>query len=112
MLDSGDLYPVQGTGRVLEAGTRRRRAVRAMVTRFSPQTDVEMEPIASFETSRVAATNARNQDIIFYAVARTGTSHESALGLWVRLEAEARASRSTLTRPRASSGPLTTSTAP
>ena len=45
---TGEVYQVQGTGRVLEAGPDA-GAPFAVVTRFSPQTDVEMEPVASFK---------------------------------------------------------------
>ena len=44
----GRVYQVQGTGRVSEAAPDA-GAPFAVVTRFSPQTDVEMEPVASFK---------------------------------------------------------------
>ena len=44
----GRVYQVQGTGRVSEASPDA-GAPFAVVTRFSPQTDVETEPVASFK---------------------------------------------------------------
>src|SRR5246127_2623866 len=44
----GRAYQVQGTGRVSEAGPDA-GAPFAVVSRFSPQTDVETKPVASFK---------------------------------------------------------------
>jgi acetolactate decarboxylase len=67
----GRVYQVQGTGRVLEAGPDA-GAPFAVVTRFSPQTDVEMEPIASFKDLEGRCDKYRNSGNIFYAVRLDG----------------------------------------
>ena len=67
----GRVYQVQGTGRVLEAGPDA-GAPFAVVTRFSPQTDVEMEPVASFKDLEGRCDKHRNSGNIFYAVRLDG----------------------------------------
>jgi acetolactate decarboxylase len=63
----GRVYQVQGTGRVSEAGPDA-GAPFAVVTRFSPQTDVETEPVASFKDLEGRCDKYRNSGNIFYAV--------------------------------------------
>jgi acetolactate decarboxylase len=67
----GRVYQVQGTGRVLEAGPDA-GAPFAVVTRFSPQTDVEMESVASFKDLEGRCDKFRNSGNIFYAVRLDG----------------------------------------
>ena len=63
----GRACQVQGTGRVSEAGPDA-GAPFAVVTRFSPQTDVETEPVASFKDLEDCCDRYRNSGNIFYAV--------------------------------------------
>jgi len=67
----GRVYQVQGTGRVSEACPDA-GAPFAVVTRFSPQTDVETEPVASFKDLEGRCDNYRNSGNIFYAVRLDG----------------------------------------
>jgi acetolactate decarboxylase len=67
----GRVYQVQGTGRVSEAGPDA-GAPFAVVTRFSPQTDVETEPVASFKDLEDRCDRYRNSGNIFYAVRLDG----------------------------------------
>jgi acetolactate decarboxylase len=67
----GRAYQVQGTGRVSEAGPDA-GAPFAVVTRFSPQTDVETEPVASFKDLEDRCDKYRNSGNIFYAVRLDG----------------------------------------
>jgi acetolactate decarboxylase len=67
----GRAYQVQGTGRVSEAGPDA-GAPFAVVTRFSPQTDVETEPVASFKDLEDRCDRYRNSGNIFYAVRLDG----------------------------------------
>jgi acetolactate decarboxylase len=71
----GQVYQVQGTGRVSEARPEA-GAPFAVVTRFSPQTDVETEPVASFVASfkdlEGRCDKYRNSGNIFYAVRLDG----------------------------------------
>jgi acetolactate decarboxylase len=67
----GHAYQVQGTGRVSEAGPDA-GAPFAVVTRFSPQTDVETEPVASFKDLEDRCDKYRNSGNIFYAVRLDG----------------------------------------
>jgi acetolactate decarboxylase len=67
----GRAYQVQGTGCVSEAGTDA-GAPFAVVTRFSPQTDVETQPVASFKDLGARCDEHRNSGNIFYAVRLDG----------------------------------------
>jgi acetolactate decarboxylase len=67
----GRVYQVQGTGRVSEAGPDA-GAPFAVVTRFSPQTDIETEPVASFKDLEDRCDRYRNSGNIFYAVRLDG----------------------------------------
>ena len=67
----GQVYQARGTGRVSEAGADA-RAPFAVVTRFSPQIDVRLEPFASFEDLKVSCDKHRNSGNIFYAVRLDG----------------------------------------
>jgi acetolactate decarboxylase len=67
----GRVYQVQGTGRVSEASPDA-GAPFAVVTRFSPQTDVETEPVASFKDLKGRCDKYRNSGNIFYAVRMDG----------------------------------------
>jgi acetolactate decarboxylase len=67
----GRVYQVQGTGRVSEAPPDA-GAPFAVVTRFSPQTDVETEPVASFKDLERRCDEYRNSGNIFYAVRLDG----------------------------------------
>jgi len=67
----GRIYQVQGTGRVSEARPDA-GAPFAVVTRFSPQTDVETEPVASFKDLEARCDTHRNSGNIFYAVRLDG----------------------------------------
>jgi acetolactate decarboxylase len=67
----GRVYQVQGTGNVSEAGPDA-GAPFAVVTRFSPQTDVETEPVASFEELQCRCDKYRNSGNIFYALRLDG----------------------------------------
>jgi acetolactate decarboxylase len=67
----GRVYQVRGTGRVSEAGSDA-GAPFAVMTRFSPQTDVETEPVASFKDLEARCDKYRNSGNIFYAVRLDG----------------------------------------
>ena len=67
----GRVYQVQGTGRVSEVGLDA-GAPFAVVTHFSPQTDVEAEPVASFKDLEARCDKYRNSGNIFYAVRLDG----------------------------------------
>jgi acetolactate decarboxylase len=67
----GRVYQVQGSGRVSEAGPDD-GAPFAVVTRFSPQTDVETQPVASFQDLQDRCDRYRNSGNIFYAVRLDG----------------------------------------
>jgi acetolactate decarboxylase len=67
----GRVYQVQGTGRVSEASPDA-GAPFAVVTRFSPQTDVETEPVASLKDLEGRCDKYRNSGNIFYAVRLDG----------------------------------------
>jgi acetolactate decarboxylase len=67
----GRVYQVQGTGGVSEAGLDA-GAPFAVVTRFSPQTDVETEPVASFKDLEGCCDQYRTSGNIFYAVRLDG----------------------------------------
>ena len=67
----GRAYQVQGTGRVSEAGPDA-GAPFAVVTRFSPQTDVETDPVASFKDLEVHCDKYRNSGNVFYALRLDG----------------------------------------
>lgn len=67
----GRVYQVQGTGHVSEA-TPNAGAPFAVVTRFSPQTDVEIESVASFEDLKGRCDKFRNSGNIFYAIRLDG----------------------------------------
>jgi acetolactate decarboxylase len=67
----GRVYQVQGTGRVSEAAPDA-GAPFAVVTRFSPQTDVETQPVASFKDLEDRCDGYRGSDNIFYAVRLDG----------------------------------------
>jgi acetolactate decarboxylase len=67
----GRVYQLQGTGRVSEAGPDA-GAPFAVVTRFSPQTDVETEPVASFKDLEGRCDKYRSSGNIFYAVRLDG----------------------------------------
>jgi len=67
----GRIYQVQGTGRVSEAGSDA-GAPFAVVTRFSPQTDIEIGPVASFKDLEDCCDKYRNSGNIFYAIRLDG----------------------------------------
>jgi acetolactate decarboxylase len=67
----GRVYQVQGTGRVSEAGPDA-GAPFAVVTRFSPQTDVETKPVASVKDLEEHCDQYRNSGNIFYAIRLDG----------------------------------------
>jgi acetolactate decarboxylase len=67
----GRAYRVLGTGRVSEAGPDA-GAPFAVVTRFSPQTQVETEPVASFKDLEGCCNKHRNSGNIFYAIRLDG----------------------------------------
>jgi acetolactate decarboxylase len=67
----GRVYQVQGTGRVSEASPEA-GAPFAVVTRFSPQTDVQTAPVASFKDLEACCDKFRNSGNIFYAVRLDG----------------------------------------
>jgi acetolactate decarboxylase len=67
----GRVYQVQGTGRVSEAAPDA-GAPFAVVTQFSPQIDVETEPVASFKDLEGCCDKYRNSGNIFYAVRLDG----------------------------------------
>jgi acetolactate decarboxylase len=67
----GRVYQVQGTGRVSEAGLDA-GAPFAVVTRFSPQTQVETEPVASFKDLQGRCDEHRKSGNIFYAIRLDG----------------------------------------
>jgi acetolactate decarboxylase len=67
----GRVYQVQGTGRVSEAAPDA-GAPFAVVTRFSPQTDVETQPVASFKDLEDRCDGYRGSGNIFYAVRLDG----------------------------------------
>jgi acetolactate decarboxylase len=67
----GRVYQVQGTGRVSEAAPDA-GAPFAVVTRFSPQTDVETKPVASFKDLEDRCDKYRKSGNIFYAVRLDG----------------------------------------
>jgi acetolactate decarboxylase len=67
----GRVYQVKGTGRVLEAGPDA-GAPFAVVTRFSPQIDVETESIAGFKALEANCDKHRNSGNIFYAIRLDG----------------------------------------
>jgi len=63
----GRVYQVQGTGHVSEAAPDA-GAPFAVVTRFSPQTDVETKPLGSFKDLEARCDEYRNSGNIFYAL--------------------------------------------
>jgi acetolactate decarboxylase len=67
----GRVYQVQGTGHVSEAAPEA-GAPFAVVTRFSPQTDVEAGPIANFKDLKDRCDRYRSSGNIFYAVRLDG----------------------------------------
>jgi len=67
----GRVYQVQGTGCVSEAAPDA-GAPFAVVTQFSPQIDVETEPVASFKDLEGCCDKYRNSGNIFYAVRLDG----------------------------------------
>ena len=67
----GRVYQVQGTGCVSEAGLDA-GAPFAVVTRFSPQTQVDTEPVASFKDLEASCNKQRNSGNIFYAIRLDG----------------------------------------
>ncbi|MEA2817686.1 MAG: acetolactate decarboxylase [Rhodospirillaceae bacterium] len=67
----GRVYQVQGTGRVSEARPNA-GAPFAVVTRFSPQTDVDAEPVANFKELEERCDKYRNSGNIFYALRLDG----------------------------------------
>jgi len=67
----GRVYQVQGTGRVSEAGPDA-GAPFAVVTRFSPQTEVETISVASFKDLEARCDECRNSGNIFYAIRLDG----------------------------------------
>jgi alpha-acetolactate decarboxylase len=74
----GRVYQVQGTGRVSEASPDA-GAPFAVVTRFSPQADVETaRPSRISKTSKLAATNTATRRISSMRSVWTGASGESA----------------------------------
>ncbi len=71
----GRVYQVQGTGRVSEAGPGA-GAPFAVVTRFSPQTDVETESVANFKDLEKHCDKCRTSGNIFYALRLDGRFHK------------------------------------
>jgi acetolactate decarboxylase len=67
----GRVYQVQGSGRVSEAGPEA-EAPFAVVTRFSPQTDVEIGPVTSFKELESRCDEHRMSGNIFYAMRLDG----------------------------------------
>src|ERR1700737_570690 len=67
----GQVYQVQGTGRVSEAPPDAGPPF-AVGARFSPQTDVETEPVASFKDLEGRCDKYRNSGNIFYTVRLDG----------------------------------------
>jgi acetolactate decarboxylase len=67
----GIAYQVQGNGRVSHAGPDA-GAPFAVVTRFSPQTKVELAPVANFEELKERCDVFRNSGNIFYALRLDG----------------------------------------
>jgi acetolactate decarboxylase len=67
----GRVYQVQGTGRVSEASPDAGTPF-AVVTRFSPQTNVETEPVASFRDLEGRCDQYRDSGNIFYALRLDG----------------------------------------
>jgi acetolactate decarboxylase len=67
----GRVYQVQGTGHVSEAAPDA-GAPFAVVTRFSPQTDVETKPLGSFKDLEARCDEYRNSGNIFYALRLDG----------------------------------------
>ena len=67
----GRIYQVQGSGRVSEAGPDA-EAPFAVVTRFSPQTDVEIGPVTSFKELESGCDEHRTSGNIFYAMRLDG----------------------------------------
>jgi len=67
----GRVYQVQGTGHVSEVGPEA-GAPFAVVTRFSPQTDVETESIANFEDLEKRCDRCRTSGNVFYALRLDG----------------------------------------
>jgi len=62
----GRVYQIQGNGRVLEAPADA-GAPFAVVTRFTPQIDVEVEPLAALADLQAACDKFRSSSNIFYA---------------------------------------------
>lgn len=67
----GHVYQVQGTGRVSEA-LPTARAPFAVVTKFAPDIDLEMEPIRNFSELQRRCDSLRASRNIFYAVRLDG----------------------------------------
>src|SRR6201982_2877147 len=67
----GRVYQVQGTGRVSEAGPDAGGRV-AVGSGFSPQTDVETEPVANFNELEERCDKYRTSGNIFYALRLDG----------------------------------------
>lgn len=67
----GRVYQVQGSGRVSEAGPEA-EAPFAVVTRFSPQTEVEIGPVRSFNELESRCDQHRTSGNIFYAMRLDG----------------------------------------
>jgi acetolactate decarboxylase len=67
----GRVYQVQGTGRVSEAAPDAGTPF-AVVTQFSPQIDIETEPVASFKDLEGCCDKYRNSGNIFYAIRLDG----------------------------------------
>ena len=68
----GHVYQIQGTGRVSEAPATA-RAPFAVVTRFSPETDLQIGSIASFSELEKRCDALRTSGNIFYAFRLDGT---------------------------------------
>jgi acetolactate decarboxylase len=66
----GRAYQVQGTGRVSEAGPE--AGAPFAVVHFSPQTEIETQPIASFKDLEDCCDRYRNSGNIFYAARLDG----------------------------------------
>jgi acetolactate decarboxylase len=67
----GRIYQVHGSGRVSEAGPHA-EAPFAVVTRFSPQTDAEIGPVANFKELDSRCDEHRTSGNIFYAMRLDG----------------------------------------
>jgi acetolactate decarboxylase len=67
----GHVYQVQGTGRVSEA-LPTARAPFAVVTKFAPDMDLEMEPIRNFSELQKRCDSLRTSGNIFYALRLDG----------------------------------------